>query len=241
MTQVLHHNLWFYLMQLHAHRFLVQWGITEVPHKFTSWSTSNICGTLMQYLTDLLTTLTRWQHTELADCRSDTKACVWRTSGCVVFSPQSCWDVWPICSLWTAAVSPFMWLHQSSQLSPEPWPLSQRREGLCLPAWTRGMICWSSSRRAFARSDGYFWMRSAQDGPVASCLGLNGAAWPSVALLPRDSLLTLCRHSVVSSKWRVSHSVLEQQNCCLLFTAKWRHSHRYKAHNTVKVTDPGSV
>lgn len=50
-------------------------------------------------------------------------------------------------------------------------------------AWTCGMICWFSSWRAFVHSDGHFWMCSAQDGPVASCLRLNGPKWPCVPQL----------------------------------------------------------
>lgn len=104
--------------------------------------------------------------------------------------------------------------------------ISQWRDGLCLPAWTcRVLICWSSSWRAFVRTDGYFWMCSAQDGPVASCLGLNGQAdplWPGCC----DSLISLCRHTVVSCSWGVSYSALEKQNCHLLIIETWRHCQR---------------
>lgn len=80
--------------------------------------------------------------TELVGFRSDTQpqseVYVRCTIGFVIFS-HSPVKLCPVCSLWIAAVCPFMWLHQSSPLNPKLWPLSQWGEGLCPPARTTGM------------------------------------------------------------------------------------------------------
>lgn len=93
----------------------------------------------------------------------------------------------------------------------------------------------------FVHSDGHFWMCSAQNGPVASCLGFNRSKWPGVALLHCDSFVSLWCYTVVSCKWKVSYSLLEKQNCNMLFIATWRHCHIYKADYKMTGSDPGSV
>ena len=70
-------------------------------------------------------------------------------------------------------------------LGPALRPLSLWREGLCLPACTCGMICWSSSGREFIHSDRHFWMCSAED---RTCGILSGTKGADVTLLRPDSL-----------------------------------------------------
>lgn len=113
--------------------------------------------------------------------------------------------------------------------------ISQWRDGLCLPAWTcRVFICWSSSWRAFVHSDGYFWMSSAQDRPVASCLGLNGQTdplWPGCSVT-HSSLFVAVLSSAATEEFHTRRWRNKIATCCLLqlgdtvkdgrHTAQWK-------------------